>query len=513
MAKRPNIIVITSDQQRGDCLGVEGRKVKTPHLDLMAQQGTRFSACICPNNVCQPTRASILTGLLPRTHGVADNGIDLPPATGEAGFAGTLSRAGYRSGLIGKPHFATSHTFEPTGTPECRGSMHLYDDTWYGPYMGFDYVELVIEGHNQWPPLRPPSGQHYERWYYGDGLGDLKNELFAKNVGPDTKGAPQTWHSGLPTAWHNSTWIGDRSIAFMNRHLKENPDQPFVMWTSFPDPHHPFDCPAPWSLLHHPDEVDLPPHRTLDLDKRPWWHRAALEGQPQIREDLAKIRTDYSRVGQLSDEQLREVIANTYGMISLIDHNVGRIMAELRQLGIAEDTIVIYASDHGDWLGDHGLLLKGPMPYEGLQRVPLIVWGAQVPRGQVVDDPVSTLDIGATCIDFAGVERPEHWHSRSIVPVLEGKERREFAYNEWDLNASRCGVELKLRTARTRTHKLTLELISGTGELYDLEGDPYETTNRFDDPAMHNVQRELTDMIDSRPDDALDPPLQPVGMA
>ena len=81
--------------------------------------------------------------------------------------------------MIGKPHFATSHTFEPTGTPECRGSMHLWGEDWNGPYMGFDHVELVIEGHNQWPPERPPSGQHYERWYYQDGLGDLKNELFS----------------------------------------------------------------------------------------------------------------------------------------------------------------------------------------------------------------------------------------------------------------------------------------------------------------------------------------------
>lgn len=508
-----NIVFITSDQQRGDCVGFEGRRVKTPHLDLMAEQGTRFGACITPNNVCQPTRASILTGLLPRTHGVADNGLDLPRATGEQGFAGRLSRAGYRTAMIGKPHFATSHTFEPTGTPECRGSMHLYGEDWYGPYMGFDYVELVVEGHNQWPPERPPSGQHYERWYYGDCLGDLKNKLYGTNAGPDTKGAPQTWHSALPVTWHNSTWVGDRTIDYIRRHQESHAERPFMLWASFPDPHHPFDCPVPWSLLHPPEEVDLPPHRTLDLDRRPWWHRAALEGKPKIREDLAKIRQDYSRVDQLSDPQLREVIANTYGMLSLIDHNVGRIMAELHRLGIADNTLVVYASDHGDWLGDHGLLLKGPMAYEGLLRVPLVMRGPGVPRGHAVEDPVSTLDLGATFLDYGGIERPEHWHSRSLKPVMEGRERRDFAYNEWDLNASRCGVELKLRTVRTRTHKLTLELNSGTGELYDLEGDPYETTNRYDDPAMHNIQRELTGMIMSRPDDALDPPLEPVGMA
>jgi arylsulfatase A-like enzyme len=505
---RPNVLFITADQQRGDCLGVEGRKVKTPHLDLMAQGGTRFRACITPNLVCQPARASILTGLLPRTSGVADNGIDLPKQTGENGFAGQLARAGYRTGFVGKAHFATSHTFEATGTPECRHSMERYGADWHGPYMGFEYVELVVEGHNQWLPERPPSGQHYERWYYGDGLGDLKNELFRTNAGPDTHGAPQTWHSALPVAWHNSTWVGDRAIAYLNAHK----DEPFALWASFPDPHHPFDCPVPWSLLHDPDEVDLPPHRTLDLERRPWWHRASLEGKPKIREDLARIREQYSRIPVLSDLQLRHLIANYYGMIALVDHNVGRIMTELNRLGLAENTVVIYATDHGDWLGDHGLILKGPMPYEGLLRVACLVQGPGISKGRVVDDPVSTLDVPGTILDYAGVAPRTPMHSRSLRPLIEGTGGRDFAYMEWDLNPSRCGVELRLRTVRTRTHKLTLELNSGAGELYDLESDPDETTNRFDDPGLHNLQREMTAMIMSRPDDAI-APIAPVGMA
>lgn len=510
MSKRPNILFITADQQRGDAFGFAGRNVKTPHLDLMATNGAVFRACITPNLVCQPSRASILTGLLPRTHGVADNGIDLPVASGEAGFAGALARSGYRTGLIGKAHFATSHTFEPTGTPECRSSMHLYDDAWHGPYMGFDYVELVVEGHNLHLPMEPPAGQHYERWYYGDGLGQLKNELYLKNVGPDAAGAPQTWHSALPLAWHNSTWIADRTIAYLNRHQNE----PFCVWASFPDPHHPFDCPVPWSLLHHPDEVDLPPHRTIDFTGRPWWHRASLEGKPQIREDLAEFRAKFSRVPRLSDIQLRNVIANYYGMISLVDHSVGRIMAELVRLNLLNDTVVIYASDHGDWLGDHGLLLKGPMPYEGLLRVGCLMQGPGVVKGIVVDDPVSTLDVPATILDYAAVSPLRPMHSRSLRPMAENRgASRDFAYSEWDLRPSRSGIELQLRTVRARSHKLTLDLLSGAGELYDLEVDPYEIANRFDDPGLRNVQRTLTDMIRSRPDDAMSPPLPQIGMA
>ena len=264
MASRPNILLITSDQQRGDCYGFEGRNIRTPHLDRLAGDGTRFPACITPNPVCQPARASILTGLLPLTHGVHDNGIDLLPEVGARGFAGQLSAAGYHTALLGKAHFATAHTFQPTGTPECRRSMQNYGPDWYGPYMGFDHVELMVEGHNQWPPLQSPSGQHYERWYYGDGYGEEKNRLHALHLPPET-GAAQTWHSALPPAWHNSTWVGDRTIDYLRRHQNE----PFCVWASFPDPHHPFDCPEPWSRLHDPDAVELPPHHTLDLERRP----------------------------------------------------------------------------------------------------------------------------------------------------------------------------------------------------------------------------------------------------
>jgi arylsulfatase A-like enzyme len=509
MTRGLNVLLITSDQQRGDCFGFEGRPVKTPHLDDMARTGTRFSACITPNLVCQPSRASILTGLLPLTHGVYDNGVDLDPAVGEAGFAGQLARAGYRTGFIGKAHFATSHTFAPTGTPECRLSMARYGPDWHGPYMGFGYVELVVEGHNWWPPLEPPSGQHYDRWYHADGRGAERTRRYWTRLPPDA-GAPQTWHSGLPPAWHNSTWVGDRTIEFVRRHA----DRPFCVWASFPDPHHPFDAPEPWSRLHDPEDVDLPRYRRLDLERRPWWHRASLEGTPDIAPELREIRESFSRIPPQPDHLLRALIANYFGMISLIDHNVGRILIALRDLGLAERTLVVFTTDHGDWLGDHGLILKGPMAYEGLPRVGCIVAGAGVPAGRVVADPVSTLDLGATFLDYAGVPADGARHGRSLRRLIEGTgDTRDFAASEWDLTASRCGVPLRLRTVRTRRHKLTLELDSGAGELYDLGGDPHELDNRFDDPGAAAVRKELTGMILSRPDDAPGEKRAPVGMA
>ena len=509
MAKKTNILFITSDQQRADCYGFEGRRVRTPHLDEMARLGTRFSAAITPNLVCQPSRASILTGLLPLTHGVSDNGIDLPPALGAAGYGGTLSKAGYASALIGKAHFNTSHCFEPTGTPECTVSCANYPADWHGPYMGLDHVELMLEGHNMFPPMQPPLGHAYERWYHADGRGAERTALYRKQLPPFSE-AHETFNSGLPVAWHNSTWIGNRTIDYLRLHR----DSPFCLWASFPDPHHPFDAPDPWCYMHHPDEVELPVHGELDLERRPWWHRAALEGTPKMaNQRLRAFREKSSRTPKQSEAQMRALIANYYGMISLIDHQVGRIRIALQDLGLKENTLIVYSTDHGDWLGDHGLLLKGPMAYEGLLRVGMLFEGPGVPKSKVVADPVSTLDLPATFCDYAGVTLPGKVHSRSLKPLIETTgASRDFALSEWDLRASRCGVDLALRTVRTKTRKLTLEKNSGAGELYDLAEDPHEMHNRFGDPAYAKVQREMMDMIASRPDDACEP-LPQIGMA
>ena len=498
--KKPNFLIISADQQRADCMGVAGRKVKTPNLDKLAKQGTRFDAAITPCVVCQPARASILTGQLCRTHGVHDNGIDLNPETGEKGFAGTLANAGYATAFFGKAHFSTYHTFEKTGTPESISSSADFDSDWNGPYMGFNHVELMLVGHNWFLPEKPPRGQHYERWYYADGQGDKRNELYRENA-HDTKDAAQTWHSKLPVEWHNSTWTADRAVSWLN---SEAAQEPFCAWVSFPDPHHPFDCPVPWSELHAPEDVDLPEHRQRDLDDRPWWHEAVLTSEPSGKKEHAEIRKQYSRITEQTDEQLREIIANTYGQIALIDHQLGRIMETLEQTGLAENTIVIYISDHGDWLGDHGLILKGPMHYEGLLRVPLIARGPGIVADTVVSEPVSTLDISATLFDYAATSPQLKQHGTSLRPLFEGEaQERRYARAEWELLPTRAGVALSLQVVRTKTHKLTLDLKSGSGELYDLANDPHEMRNQFGNKDYAAIQAELIAMIHERDADAI----------
>ena len=513
MSRKPNILLITSDQHRGDCYGFEGRSVKTPHLDQMAKCGTRFSSCITPAVFCQPARASILTGLLPYTHGVADNGINLDPKLGEAGFAGTLAKAGYDTAFIGKAHFSTRTTYNPTDTPECIAGSQTYGDDWRGPYMGFEHVELIVHGHlnKARGATKPPIGQHYERYFDSRGEEGDAVTLWGTELPPHT-GAAQTWHSALPPQWHSSTWIGDRTIDWMNRRQ----DDPFCMWVSFPDPHHAFDCPEPWSRLHHPDSVELPDHRTLDLDRRPWWHEASLTGEPIVDDpEIRRYRMKGQRVPPQTDEQLRDMTANYYGMISLIDHQVGRIFDALDAMGQAENTIVIFTSDHGDLLGDHGFYLKGPTFYEGVLRVGMLVQGPGIPAGQIIADPVSTLDLMPTFCDFANLPVADHLQGESLAPLIAGTPgvSREVAYNEWFVHKSRMGTDLDLRAVRTKTHKCTFEMISGAGELYDLVNDPTEMNNLYDEPGSVSIRKALEEMMRARPGPQLKSFSPQIGMA
>ena len=177
-------------------------------------------------------------------------------------------------------------------------------------------------------------------------------------------------------------------------------------------------------------------------------------------------------------------------------------MIALAEAGLDENTIVIYISDHGDWLGDHGLILKGPMHYDGLLKVPMIVKGPGVPVGKRVEDPVSTLDLTATFCDYAQTDAQLPQHGSSLRKLIETDgDSREFAMNEWELLPTRVGVALSLRTVRTKTHKLVYDYQSQKGQMYDLENDPHELNNIYDDPNVANIQGALLAILEQRPED------------
>lgn len=508
---RPNILLITTDQHRADCYSFARPDIRTPHLDRLAKRGTRFDRCYCPGPLCQPARASILTGMLPHTHGVRDNGIDLPDDMVERGFAQQLSNAGYRTGFLGKAHLGTQFTFEKTGRPECRYSHADYGPGWHGPYMGFDYVELFIDGTVKWPYWEPPQGLHFTDWLFSAGDGAEKNRLYDSGMRPES-GAQQTHIPDLPLPWHHSTWLGDRATSYIEDH---DGDDPFALWVSFPDPHHPFDAPDPYGRMYDPADVNLPSHYQLDLDRRPWWHEASLTSKPQTTAEFQAIRENLSRQKQVTEEQLRDITANYFGMISLVDHNIGRIMDAVAHKGILDDTIILFTSDHGEFLGDHGLLFKGPMFYDSLTRVMLLAAGPGVEEGKVVTDVVSTVDIAPTVADLGGAEIFGGYHGQSLKPYVNGGDTsglRNMAHIEWGLDKSRCGIDLDLRTVETERYRYTVELGSGDGELYDLQEDPHEMENRFSDPACKAVVAEMEEIRRTRPDDEREPRLPIVGM-
>ena len=468
MSDRPNILFITSDQQRADCYGFAGRRVKTPHLDRLAAEGTHFDACITPNLVCQPSRASMLTGLLPLTHGVADNGIDLRPETGERGFATALNAKGYDTAFIGKAHFATSSTFAPTGTPECSHSTADFDASWFGPYMGFSHVELMVLGHwfhHRKEAVTPPRGQHFERWVFEEvGL--------SRHIRPLGRGNPsRPWRGPDLEFRHAGSAAQQRVVRRPHGGMAAGPQAGHAVLRLGV-----VSGPAPSFRLPGPLGVCCTIRTRWSCRRkagRTWIAAPGGTGPRSSGNRCSRIRVcrDFraklSRVPDQTEAELREMTANYYGMISLIDHSVGRVLVELDRLGMRDNTIVVYSTDHGDLLGDHGLYLKGPTPYEALLRVGLIARGPGIPAGRQAKDPVSTLDLPATFCDYGGTALDERAQSQSLRDLFENAPGagREVAYSEWNVNASRCGVPLELRTVRTKTAKLTLELNSGAGEL------------------------------------------------
>jgi arylsulfatase A-like enzyme len=213
-----------------------------------------------------------------------------------------------------------------------------------------------------------------------------------------------------------------------------------------------------------------------------------------------------------TDAQLAEMTANYFGMISLVDHQIGRILDGLQELGLTNDTLIVFASDHGDMMGDHGLYLKGPMFYEGVLRVPLIIAGPDIPKDQLIETPVSTIDLASTFLESAGIASLNA-QSTSLHPVIKDNALRECAWSEWKVHPSRLGVALDLRAVRTARYSYTYEMGSGAGELYDLLEDPQQMVNQFDSAQHASVREKLHALLMSRPGIIKSELSEPVGIA
>ncbi len=494
-----NVLLITTDQHKATTIGAYGDPLgATPRLDRLAGESTRFAQCRTQNPFCQPARASILTGLYPSSHGVIRNGIDLPDDATADSLATRLSEAGLATALFGKAHFASYYPDFPTGRIESVADSAVVPPDWYGPYFGFDHVELVTDVHNirtapwvgqwSWGFGPPPMGLHYARYLFRDGRerGFERLRLMQPEAAGRTWDYTQTWKNQLPEEDHPTTWIADRTIDWL-----WEVDRPFFAWVSFPDPHHPFDPPRPWCDRYEPADM---------LQVLPAPHPEEFASKPPFHEQWSRgfrgTVFEWANPGWalFSEEERLTILAGYYGMISQLDHNIGRILDALDARGLTDDTLVIFTADHGDFMGDHQMILKGPIHYESLIRVPLLVRGGGFPAGVVIEDPVGTVDIVPTVLRACEMPSPEGIDGRAL---LDGP--RDWTLTEDDMIRG----ALAFRTLTTPRYRITRHMHDPEGgELYDLVDDPGELVNRWGDAGLAQVRKDLLALLDRvmRPD-------------
>jgi arylsulfatase A-like enzyme len=485
---RNNILLITTDQQHYDAMGVTNPRIRTPALDRLCAEGTRFTRGYCPNPTCTPTRASMITGLYPSSHGAYSLGTMLDesiPTVGES-----FAKNGYRSTLIGKAHFQPLRC--APGYPSLERQPTMRDlDFWRsfnGPWYGFDRIEVgrmhADESH---------AGQHYAIWLEEHGLDDWRDYFQPWPPRPKEKSQynerdQRAWK--LPEELHHTRWIGERSIANLEDHAAE--EQPFFLWTSFFDPHPPYVVSEPWASVYDPDEMvpgtfengefdDMPPHFAKTQEQAPDFSMYDEPGGNGLHGCHSQLR---------DPEELKKDIACYYGMTSFIDQEIGRILDSLDRLGLAENTLVVFSSDHGHFMGHHGLTAKGPFHYEDLVRVPWIVrQPGAVPAGRTSDAIQSLVDLPQSFLSTCGIEPPGAMQGvdQSAVWRGEAERARDHAIVENRHNPT----SMHLRTYIDERYKLTVYREESFGEMFDLVEDPGERRNLWDDPSSAAIKAQL----------------------
>lgn len=463
---RPNILFICTDQQRYDSLGCYGNHhIETPTIDALADEGVLFEQCYVQNPVCAPSRASLATGQYPHNHGLWANGVALP--NHHRLFSRELADHGYTCGMIGKMHLAACFD----GRTEAR-----LDD-------GYTYYRWAHD------PSHGSPENDYHRW-----LEKRHPHLYeraranAKRVRHQAAG-----FDTIPTEGHYSRWASERAIEFLEQERTEN--EPFFLWVNFFDPHHPFSAPQEYLDRYDPDSLPDPIGTDGELDSKPPIQREASNASYA---GFARGFADHS------PDEIKAIIAAYYAMVSLIDDETKRILDRLDALGLTEDTLVIFTSDHGEMLGDHRLLLKGPMLYEPAVRVPLIMrWPGHLPSGERRGEIVQWIDLTSTFLDAAGVDPMPTAQGTSLLPLArdEVTETRGWALCEYRNSGHAYDPPVHATMLRTGNHKLVVQhgapatTRPRTGELYDLAADPRELTNLWDDAGSSDIRIELERML------------------
>ncbi len=496
MSEHPNFLIFITDQFNPNCLGYAGHPlVQTPHIDQLAAEGVTFTRMYTPQSLCMPARASLFTGRNPRGHAVRMNGIplDLSIPTSPA----ALQNAGYHTRCCGKIHLHTStppngvplDEVNPIDFPECR-PLWLKDTItdlplpFYG-LAGVDYANG--HGHNTYG--------HYVHWLKDNH--PVEASLFFEQT-PLEMPSPaydlfnrSSYKWALPVELHPTTWIADRTIDFLN--TAKTDEHPYMLMCSIQEPRPPFTPPTPYCYHYDPTDVPPPLKREGEYETFPPHFR-------QMYETNIQTSGNHSQPMNATTPYYAECAAHYFGLIEMLDDQVGRVMAALRANNLDENTVVIFLSDHGEALGDHGLWGKGPYHYDSVIRVPFIVrWPSKLTLGEH-DGVVSLLDFAPTILDLAGVsivtpDRPETviappaLPGNSLLPILMKEDTNEDSCTLVEMDEDYQGF--KLRTLVTQRYRLTVYSGQAYGELFDLQKDPQEYHNRWDDPAYRQLRDEL----------------------
>lgn len=492
-SSRPNILLLTSDQQHWSTLGVINEKIKTPNLDRLCKEGVRFTRAYTNHPLCTPSRASIITGMYPSSHGAWCIGVHLPedvPTVGQA-----FQNEGYSTTLIGKAHFQPQK--DSPGHPSIESGEKVKDlDFWrnfHGPWYGFEHVETMRNHADGWL-----TGSHYGVW-----LEDVKGvpdwRKYTDN--PVDSGVPNKpdwyWegpnrrrHSWeIPEELHYGSWLAESTMANIDRCCEEG--RPFFMWTSFPDPHPPYLVPEPWASMYDPEAMELDDFDATDFNSMPPHYGMTQDAGADwsvYEENGLGIHGAHNHLHD--PDELKKDLAVYYGMISKMDHDIGKILNHLDAKGLTENTLVVFSSDHGHYIGQHGLVSKGPFHFEDGLRVPFIVrHPKRLPAGSVNDSLQCLLDLPETFLAAAGIDIPGEMQGVNQYPVWMGNQ--ESARDYVIIENRNQPTKFNSRTFVTKRYKLTMYMNQPYGELFDLEDDPCERRNQWDNAEYAAVKHRL----------------------
>ncbi|MCC5843541.1 MAG: sulfatase-like hydrolase/transferase [Verrucomicrobia bacterium] len=479
-----NVLFITTDEHHWKCMGYNHPGIKTPNLDRLAARGTIFDRAYCPNPTCSPTRASLITGLYPSQHGCYSLGTKLPESVPTLGDA--FQQAGYRTTLIGKAHFQplrSTEEFPSVETPDHFGDREYWENR-TGDFYGFDTYELH-RGHT----AEAWVGPHYRFWLEDKGF-DNWRDWFIPEAGIYNVSQQKDGIWPIPEEAHYNTWITER----VNAKLAEHSDagESFFLWASFPDPHTPYAVPEPWASMYSEEDILREYVVPGEHDRNPLPHQLTQDPTADFSAYLVNGIQNHGYMEQTwsQNEDFTRKIQAYYGMVSFTDHAIGQILDQLEALGLADNTLIVFTTDHGHFLGKHGLGAKGPFHYEDVIKVPFIAkTPGQTNPGTRTDSLISLVDLPPTFLAACGLPVPRTMAGLDFTPVFKGETP---ALRDHVLVENRHQPDtIFLNTYVDSRYKLTVYYGHPHGELWDLHEDPDELHNRWDDPEYAGLKSEL----------------------